>query len=384
MVTALAAIRAEKSGPLLRAQVLVNPAVDLASAGFDHASMSRHAYSPTFTMPQMRLFQRLAVPPGTDPRAVSPLYADDLSRVARRGTGRHDLQRGSMLGSGDDLVGSVGQAGETGDEAVDEACGLGGRPRCSESAIRGVVARFTRGWRVAVGSEAVVRAVAVPGAVGGLRLGPALGEGEHEALAAAVQVVADVYVLPDVPAARHGDDVLFAEAVRLRGRAGNGGAPWAPGRPGGLWTGGGGGQYVPQRGFPDVTDQGVWVAAQYAMPSPVRTVRILLYVAAFLTFMAALQGGLVVGGAEGAGVAVALSLPAVASLAAAWAIGRRPARRVRVGVIVLEVLYLFWQVGRITDGDPLGLVGVILPVAILILVNRAAARQYFSRASRAG
>ncbi|MEU6041109.1 hypothetical protein ABZ801_37535 [Actinomadura sp. NPDC047616] len=133
-----------------------------------------------------------------------------------------------------------------------------------------------------------------------------------------------------------------------------------------------------------MTDQGVWVAAQYAMPSPVRTVRILLYVAAFLTFMAALQGGLVVGGAEGAGVAVALSLPAVASLVAAWAIGRRPARRVRVGVIVLEVLYLFWQFGRIADGDPLGVMGVILPVAILILVNRSAARQYFSRASRAG
>ncbi|GAA4149565.1 hypothetical protein GCM10022416_45040 [Actinomadura keratinilytica] len=128
------------------------------------------------------------------------------------------------------------------------------------------------------------------------------------------------------------------------------------------------------------TDQGVWVTAQFAMPSPVRTVRILLCVAAFLTFMAALQGGLVVGGAEGVGVAVGLSLPAVASLAAAWAIARRPGRKVRVGVIVLQVLYLFWQFGRIADGDPFGLVGAILPVAILILVNRSAARQYFSRA----
>ncbi|MBB2914133.1 acetyl esterase [Streptosporangium becharense] len=82
MVAALAAIRARESGPLLRAQVLVNPAVDLTPAGFDHASMRRYANSPTLTMPQMRLFQRLAVPPGTDPRTVSPLHADDLGGLA--------------------------------------------------------------------------------------------------------------------------------------------------------------------------------------------------------------------------------------------------------------------------------------------------------------
>ncbi|MEU6412375.1 alpha/beta hydrolase [Microbispora sp. NPDC046933] len=82
MVTALAAIRAREAGLLLRAQVLVNPAVDLTSAGFEHASMRRHADSPMLTMPQMRLFQRLAVPPGTDPRALSPVHADDLSGLA--------------------------------------------------------------------------------------------------------------------------------------------------------------------------------------------------------------------------------------------------------------------------------------------------------------
>ncbi len=82
MVTALAAIRARECGLLLRAQVLVNAAVDLTSTGFELASMSRHADSPTLTMPQMRLFQRLAVPRGTDPRALSPVYADDLSGLA--------------------------------------------------------------------------------------------------------------------------------------------------------------------------------------------------------------------------------------------------------------------------------------------------------------
>ncbi|MGW5263562.1 alpha/beta hydrolase [Microbispora sp. NPDC004025] len=82
LVTALAAIRARRSGPALRAQVLVNPAVDLTPEGFEHPSMREHADSPGLTMPQMRLFRRLAVRPGADPRAVSPLHADDLRGLA--------------------------------------------------------------------------------------------------------------------------------------------------------------------------------------------------------------------------------------------------------------------------------------------------------------
>jgi acetyl esterase len=82
VVTALAAIRARDSGLMLRAQVLVNPCVDLTSTAFDYASMSEYATSPTLTVTQMELFRRLAVPQGADPRAVSPLYADDLSRLA--------------------------------------------------------------------------------------------------------------------------------------------------------------------------------------------------------------------------------------------------------------------------------------------------------------
>ncbi|MGW2624578.1 alpha/beta hydrolase [Micromonospora taraxaci] len=81
-IAALAAIRVRGSGLLLRAQVLVNPALDLTETAFDHASMTRHAHSPTLTITQMRLFQRLAVPPGTDARAVSPLQADDLNGLA--------------------------------------------------------------------------------------------------------------------------------------------------------------------------------------------------------------------------------------------------------------------------------------------------------------
>lgn len=82
MVTALAAIRARESELPLRAQVLVNPCVDLTSTAFDYHSMADYADSPTLTVNQMEFFRRLAVPEGTDPRAVSPLYADDLSGLA--------------------------------------------------------------------------------------------------------------------------------------------------------------------------------------------------------------------------------------------------------------------------------------------------------------
>ena len=82
MVAALAAIRARGSDLMVRAQVLVNPCVDLTSTAFDYASMREHATSPMLTVTQIELFRRLAVPAGTDPRAVSPLYADDLSGLA--------------------------------------------------------------------------------------------------------------------------------------------------------------------------------------------------------------------------------------------------------------------------------------------------------------
>ena len=81
-ITALAAIRARDAGLALRAQVLVNPCVDLTPKMYDHASVTQYGDSPTLTMAQMELFARLAVPSGADPRPVSPLQADDLSGLA--------------------------------------------------------------------------------------------------------------------------------------------------------------------------------------------------------------------------------------------------------------------------------------------------------------
>ncbi|GHC54531.1 alpha/beta hydrolase [Streptomyces flavofungini] len=82
LISALAALRAREAGLGLRAQVLVNPAVDVTGSMLDHASAAEHAHTPTLAVPQLRLFQRLAAPPGSDPRALSPLYADDLTGLA--------------------------------------------------------------------------------------------------------------------------------------------------------------------------------------------------------------------------------------------------------------------------------------------------------------
>ncbi|MGD6749394.1 alpha/beta hydrolase [Streptomyces sp. BH105] len=82
LIGALTAIRAREAGLKLKAQVLVNPAVDVTETMFDYPSIAEYAYSPTRALPQLRLFQRLAVPLGADARAVSPLYADDLSGLA--------------------------------------------------------------------------------------------------------------------------------------------------------------------------------------------------------------------------------------------------------------------------------------------------------------
>ncbi|MFI7066078.1 alpha/beta hydrolase [Kribbella sp. NPDC050124] len=79
LIAALAAIRARDSGLALRAQVLVNPAVDLTKSALDYTSMYEYAETPTLTLGRLEHFRRLAVPDSADARAVSPVYADDLT-----------------------------------------------------------------------------------------------------------------------------------------------------------------------------------------------------------------------------------------------------------------------------------------------------------------
>ncbi|NIH81316.1 alpha/beta hydrolase [Amycolatopsis viridis] len=78
LIGALTTLQAREAGLPLRAQVLVNPVTEVTDTMLAHASIAEHADSPTLTVPQLQLIQRLGVPPGTDARTLSPLYADDL------------------------------------------------------------------------------------------------------------------------------------------------------------------------------------------------------------------------------------------------------------------------------------------------------------------
>ncbi|EMF01382.1 alpha/beta hydrolase [Streptomyces mobaraensis NBRC 13819 = DSM 40847] len=82
LISALTAVRARDAGLELKAQVLVNPVADVTGTMFDHPSITEYAHTPTRALPQLRLIRRLAVPPGADARALSPLYADDLGGLA--------------------------------------------------------------------------------------------------------------------------------------------------------------------------------------------------------------------------------------------------------------------------------------------------------------
>ncbi|MEU6390876.1 alpha/beta hydrolase [Streptomyces sp. NPDC046939] len=82
LITALTALRARETGPRLRAQVLVNPAVDVTDTMLDYPSVAEHGDGPSLATAQLRLTRRLGLPDGTDPRPLSPLYADDLGGLA--------------------------------------------------------------------------------------------------------------------------------------------------------------------------------------------------------------------------------------------------------------------------------------------------------------
>lgn len=82
LIVAMAAIRAREAGLRLRAQVLVNPALDVTETALDYPSMAEHAHTPTLNVDRLRTFLRLAVPPGADARAVSPLCIEELGGLA--------------------------------------------------------------------------------------------------------------------------------------------------------------------------------------------------------------------------------------------------------------------------------------------------------------
>ncbi|SEG43368.1 hypothetical protein SAMN04489712_105192 [Thermomonospora echinospora] len=106
-----------------------------------------------------------------------------------------------------------------------------------------------------------------------------------------------------------------------------------------------------------------------------RAVRVLLYVTAGLTVMAALDTWIAIGGASGLGQALAVCVPAAAAAALARRVAR-PGPRTWAAIVALAVCYLFWQFGRVAGGDPFGLLGLTFPIALIVCVTRPAAREH--------
>lgn len=113
------------------------------------------------------------------------------------------------------------------------------------------------------------------------------------------------------------------------------------------------------------------------MPNQVRTVRVLMFVAAGLTLVMTLAFFAAVGVTAAAiGAALWFALPGVLSLLLALRVpnGGTGLRR---GIIALEIFYILLSLARVGEGDPRGVLNLVLPIVILVLLFRPEAKAYF-------
>lgn len=114
------------------------------------------------------------------------------------------------------------------------------------------------------------------------------------------------------------------------------------------------------------------------MPGTVKAARILMYIAGGLSAVLALLLAVVYGGPDGVGAALVQAIPAVISLVLAATLVRGR-NRMRWGIVVFQAVWILFAFGRIDSGDVSGVIGLALPIATIVLVNVASARQYFAR-----
>ncbi|WP_103938177.1 hypothetical protein [Thermomonospora echinospora] len=101
--------------------------------------------------------------------------------------------------------------------------------------------------------------------------------------------------------------------------------------------------------------------------------RVLLYAAAALTVIAALDAWIAADGTAGLGQVIALSVLAVPCVLLARR-AAHPGPWTWSAILALETFSLLWQLGRIASGDPFGLLGLTFPIALIVLVARWAVR----------
>ena len=112
------------------------------------------------------------------------------------------------------------------------------------------------------------------------------------------------------------------------------------------------------------------------MPSSLRAVRVLLYVTAGLTVVTTIAFLAIEGtSAEALGAATWSAWPGVAALVLARGLPAGGLLRWRL-LVALEVVYLLMALGAVGAGDPRGVTNLLLPIAVLVLAFRPAARDF--------
>lgn len=115
------------------------------------------------------------------------------------------------------------------------------------------------------------------------------------------------------------------------------------------------------------------------MPRPVRVARVLLFVAAGLTGLIVIATLLALGiSARLLGALLWFVLPGVAALV----IGLKlpgGGKRLYWATVVVSAFWILLALAALGRGDPRSITQLILPVTILVLINRRSAKDFFAR-----
>lgn len=120
-------------------------------------------------------------------------------------------------------------------------------------------------------------------------------------------------------------------------------------------------------------------AADAGLPSPVKVVRVVLFVAAGLTVLVVIAALLVAGAAPRfVGSLIWYAWPGIVGFFVAWKI-RRPSRVKFWLIIVIAAVYVLESLAEMGQGSPRGVTTLIIPILLLIFVLQKASRTYFHR-----
>ncbi|MEU8122740.1 hypothetical protein AB0C21_28855 [Spirillospora sp. NPDC049024] len=120
------------------------------------------------------------------------------------------------------------------------------------------------------------------------------------------------------------------------------------------------------------------VARSALLPTSLRAARVLMFVVAGLSVVWSLAFLVGYGWtAENFGAVLLQLVPGGFSffLALRLATGRK---RIRNGVVALEIVWILIALGRLGQGDATGVLGLLIPAAVLVLVTRQTARDHFA------